>query len=130
MTPVNDGVNRTVFIVDDEPDVREVMEDFLTEHGYHVEQAAYGMEALEKIALMNPKPKLILLDVMMPYMDGFEVLYRIRQNPKTALIPVVMLTAKGETTTIMRAQELRADDFISKPFDIPEFLRMVAKYVS
>ena len=129
MTPVNDGVNRTVFIVDDEPDVREVMEDFLTEHGYHVEQAAYGMEALEKIALMNPKPKLVLLDVMMPYMDGFEVLYRIRQNPKTANIPVVMLTAKGDTTAIMRAQELRADDFISKPFDIPDFLRIVAKYV-
>lgn len=124
---ISDGVSRIIFLVDDEPDVREVMREYLEDHGFQIEQAAFGEEALKKLETL--RPHLILLDVVMPNMDGLEVLARIRQNPKTAKIPVVMLTAKGNTRVIMKAQELQADDFMTKPFDSEEFLGMINKYI-
>ena len=104
----------TIIIVDDEPGVIEIVEANLEPKGYRVLSANTGQEALEKIR--KAKPDLVVLDVMMPEMDGWEVLRRIEQDPKTAGLPVIMLTVKSGDEDILRALEAGAVEYITKPF--------------
>ncbi|NJN65962.1 MAG: response regulator [Chloroflexaceae bacterium] len=104
----------TVLIVDDEPTGRETMEALLIGHGYHLVFASNGPEALAQAVQLTPD--LILLDVMMPVMDGFEVCRRLRADPVLAEVPVVMVTALDDQESRLRGIEAGADDFISKPF--------------
>ncbi|MFN8458847.1 MAG: response regulator [Anaerolineae bacterium] len=107
--------DNTVLIVDDEEFGRETVGDLLIPQGFHLIFAANGPEALEKAAAFTPD--VILLDVMMPGMDGFEVCRRLRADPLLAEVPVIMVTALDDRASRLQGLESGADDFISKPFD-------------
>jgi CheY-like chemotaxis protein len=104
----------TVLIVDDEPVGRETMEALLVGRGYHLVFASNGSEALAQA--IHHAPDLILLDVMMPGMDGYEVCRRLRSDPLLAEVPIVMVTALDDQDSRLQGIEAGADDFISKPF--------------
>jgi putative two-component system response regulator len=104
-----------ILIVDDEPAGRFTLESILEEQGYQIELAESGLEALEKAYQLLPD--VILLDVMMPGMDGFEVCQRIRKDPVLAEIPILMLTALDDRKSFLRGLESGADDYITKPYD-------------
>ncbi|PYT04851.1 MAG: adenylate/guanylate cyclase domain-containing response regulator [Acidobacteria bacterium] len=105
----------SILVVDDLDENRELLSRRLARLGYSVEALAGGQEALETIALQTPD--LILLDILMPGLDGFEVLRRLKGNPLTQHIPVVMLSSADQTETAVRCIELGADDFLPKPFN-------------
>lgn len=111
-----------ILIVDDTPKNIKLLEAVLIPRGYALAAATSGPEALEKVA--SERPDLVLLDIVMPGMDGYEVCRRLREDPATHLLPVVMITASGEQEKI-KAIETGADDFIPKPFNQAELLARV-----
>lgn len=104
-----------VLIVDDEYIGRETLQSVLEGEGYELEMAENGLQAIEKAKELLPD--VILLDVMMPGMTGFEVCQRIRNDPQIAEIPIIILTALDDRESLLSALKAGADDFISKPFD-------------
>jgi two-component system cell cycle response regulator len=108
----------TILIVDDEPTGRQLLEDLLMPQGYDLVFACNGAEALAKAA--EAPPDLILLDVMMPDMDGFEVCRRLRANPALAEVAVIMLTALDDRDSRLCGLEAGADDFLTRPIDRAE----------
>lgn len=112
-----------VLIVEDEPDIRDLVVHHLKREGYQVSAAASGEEALRQVRAAPPD--LVLLDLMMPAMDGLEVCRRLRQDPATASLPIVMLTAKGDEVDRVLGLEFGADDYIVKPFSPKELLARV-----
>jgi response regulator RpfG family c-di-GMP phosphodiesterase len=107
--------NSTILIVDDHATGRAALEALLAREGYKLEQASNGLEALQKAAEIAPD--LMLLDVMMPDMDGFEVCRRVRNDERLADMPVIMVTALDDHESRIQGIEVGADDFIAKPFD-------------
>jgi putative two-component system response regulator len=105
----------TILIVDDEPAGRDTLEAILASEGYHLEMAENGFQALQKTRQLYPD--VILLDVMMPGMTGFEVCQTIRNDYKIAEIPIIIVTALDDRDALLRGLESGADDFITKPFD-------------
>ncbi len=114
---------QTILIVDDEQSWRLLLRQILEAHGYHVDQASDGEEALA-MALTSP-PALILLDRLMPGMDGLEVCGLLRRHGRTQDIPVVMLTVRGDTASKVSAFEAGADDYVTKPCDFDELLARI-----
>ena len=112
-----------ILVVDDQPQNIELLEAYLVPQGYEIVKAANGEEALEKLS--GNQIDLILLDVMMPGMDGFEVTRRVRQDDKTRLLPIILVTALRETEDRVKGIEAGCDDFISKPVDKMELLARV-----
>jgi DNA-binding response OmpR family regulator len=112
-----------ILIVDDTPANVRLFEAILTTHGYRARGVSSGFEALEVIRSDSP-PDLVLLDIQMPAMTGYEVCRRIRENEATAMLPVIMVTASGNEEKV-RALEAGADDFVSRPFDQSELLARV-----
>ncbi|EOU1109655.1 response regulator [Clostridium perfringens] len=115
--------NKKVLIVDDEEHIRELIKFNLKKEGYDIEVAINGVEALNIIREI--KFDLILLDLMLPEIDGLEVCKEIRRNEETSDIPVMMITAKGEEFDKVLGLELGADDYITKPFSIRELMARV-----
>ena len=113
-----------MLVADDEADLVDLIGYNLKRHGYEVRTAADGPAALES-ARRQP-PDLIVLDVMMPGLDGTEVCRRLKADPKTAKVPVVMLTARGEETDIVVGLTLGADDYVTKPFSMKVLLARLA----
>ncbi len=113
----------TILVVDDDPDIARFVEVNLRSAGYDVAVAADGEEALRKAGEM--RPDLVLLDVMMPRIDGFEVAQRLRRNPQTVNTSIIMLTAKALSTDKVLGLTAGADDYIIKPFDPIELLARV-----
>ncbi|MEM7028957.1 MAG: response regulator [Chloroflexota bacterium] len=107
--------NSTILIVDDESIGRETLHDMLINQGYTLDFASNGQECLEKAAKIQPD--VILLDVMMPEMDGFDVCRKLRQNEASAEVPVILVTALDDRQARLTGIEAGADDFISKPLD-------------
>jgi len=116
-------VSAKVLVVDDMPMNVKMLADILGFKGYQVVTAAGGNEALAKVEL--EKPDLVLLDVMMPDLDGYAVCRAIRANAKTAILPVVMVTALDPAQERVKGLEAGADDFLSKPINQPELLARV-----
>ncbi len=112
-----------ILAVDDQPHNLRLLVDLLNARGYEVVTAASGAEALEKIG--SERPDLVLLDVIMPNMSGYEVCKKIRENPATGVLPVVMITALDPAEERVKGLEAGADDFLSKPINQPELLARV-----
>jgi len=112
-----------VLIVEDEPDIRELVVHHLKREGYQVSAASSGEEALRQV--QAAPPDLVILDLMMPAMNGLEVCRRLRQDPVTASLPIVMLTAKGDEVDRVLGLEIGADDYVVKPFSPKELLARV-----
>ncbi len=115
-----------ILVVDDVPQNVRLLEAVLTSHGYSVTSASSGPEALEKVTA--EQPDLVLLDIQMPGMNGYEVCRRLRADPATQFLPVVMITS-SDTEVRVNALEADADDFITKPFDQQELLARVRSLV-
>jgi diguanylate cyclase (GGDEF)-like protein len=113
----------TILVVDDDPDIARFVEVNLRSAGYDVAVAADGQEALDKAQEL--RPDLVLLDVMMPRIDGFEVAQRMRKSPQTANTSIIMLTAKALSADKVTGLQSGADDYIIKPFDPIELLARV-----
>lgn len=107
-----------ILVVDDIADNREILEVRLTSRGYVVQTAVDGAQALERVK--NDPPHLVLCDVMMPVLDGFEVSRRIKADPQLPFIPVILVTARDSSEDVVAGLEAGADDYIAKPYHFPE----------
>ncbi len=116
-------MSERVLVADDDPDILTVVKVNLDLDGFEVDTAVDGEDALQK-ATANP-PDVIVLDIMMPRMDGLTALHRLRSQAATASIPIILLTARGLPEDRVRGLELGADDYITKPFDITELAARV-----
>ena len=116
-----------ILVIDDEPEVVELLKKRLERVGYQVITATDGMGGFKKAC--EQKPDLILLDIIMPEVDGLTVLRRLRAEEATCEIPVIMVTAKGRTDSMFEAQRYRATDYIIKPFQWSELLRFIKRYL-
>ena len=122
-----DVVGKKVLVVDDEKFVRELIKIKLGRSGLVVFEAANGLEAIE--IAQTQKPDMILLDVMMPKMNGFEACEKLKTNPTTARIPIVMLTARGEPANHEKGISLGATDYMSKPFSPQKLAELVIEII-
>ncbi len=118
---------KKILIIEDEPDISDYLFETLAISGYEARQAYDGIEALEKIK--EEKPALVLLDVMMPRLDGFEVCRRIRANKETSSIRVIFITAKGSLEEKLEGFNAGADDFLVKPFSSSELLARIEAHL-
>ena len=114
-----DGI-ASILVIDDNP---KFLKDALPMYGYDVDIAEDGIEGLKKLA--DKSFDIILLDVMMPNMDGWDTLKAIRKNPKTEHIPVIMITAVSEDQKVVSGLKIGADDYIVKPFILPNLLARI-----
>ena len=105
---------KTIMVVDDNPDIITIVKTILEGRGYSVFSASSGLELLNMLS--DHKPDLIILDIMMPEMDGLEVLTRLKSKSETATIPVILLTAKVQYEDVLGGYKLGADYYITKPF--------------
>lgn len=119
-----------ILVIEDQEDVRENIVELLELSNYEVSSAPNGKEGIKKA--LNAPPNLILCDIMMPEMDGYEVLYLLSKNPTTASLPFIFLTAKAEKADFRKGMNMGADDYITKPFEEMELLgaieRRIKKY--
>ncbi|MEE9144029.1 MAG: response regulator [Candidatus Binatia bacterium] len=104
----------TIMVIDDQPDILDIVKTILERSGYVVQVADSGMEAFS--LLEEKKPDLIILDIMMPQMDGWKVLKQLKGNADYSSIPVILITAKIQQENMVRGYEMGADYFIPKPF--------------
>ena len=107
-------MRKKILIVEDEESLLKLESILLTSSGYHVEGVTNGTAALQ--AVFERSPDLVLLDVMLPELDGFEVCRQIKNHPKTRHIPVIMLTARKNPEDLSHAKQVGADHYITKPF--------------
>lgn len=106
--------HKKILIVEDEQDILQLVRHYLEKEGFRPVTAMSGLEALKKVK--EDKPDLVVLDLMLPEMDGLEVCKRLRSVPDTAMLPILMLTAKAEESDTIVGLELGADDYVTKPF--------------
>jgi DNA-binding response OmpR family regulator len=114
---------QTILVAEDQQHIRSLIEYKLRNAGYTVIGVEDGVAALQQA--QNLKPQLILLDVMMPLMTGFEVLAALKQNDETRTIPVLLVTAQSKEDEVLKGLELGADDYITKPFSPNELAARV-----
>ncbi len=123
MKRMDEGNGKSILVVDDDRNLRKIIQTNLELAGYDVSSAASGDEALR--ILDGMQPDLVVLDVMMPAMDGYEVARRIRRHPSNTHVPIIMLTAKGEVEDKIAGFDAGADDYMTKPFGPQELLARV-----
>ena len=117
------GVATDVLVVEDEPDIRSLIVHHLERDGFRCRTAASGGEALARVR--SAPPDLVVLDLMLPGMDGLEVCRRLRGDPATAALPIIMLTAKADEIDRVVGLEMGADDYLAKPFSTKELVARV-----
>lgn len=116
----------TILLADDEEDIKAILQMFLESNGYKVLTAFDGLDALQQIK--DTLPDLVLMDIMMPVVDGIEVTRQIKADDATKHIPVIMLTAAAQSVMVERAMEAGAADYVAKPFE-PEKLQATIEKV-
>lgn len=109
---------QSVLIVEDDDDLAAILRFLFERYGLAVERIADGRAAMERLA--SPAPHLVLLDIMLPYIDGMELIQRLRDSPGWSAVPLVVLSARAREADIVRALELGADDYVLKPFQPDE----------
>jgi CheY-like chemotaxis protein len=114
---------KIVLVIDDDPTMIEMVKDFLESHGYHVIPARNGQEALGKAEIS--KPDVLIVDVMMPGMDGYETCRHLKQDARLSGVPIIMFTAGTDPKFHERAFAAGADFCLAKPFEIDRFLNVV-----
>ena len=119
-------MNKVIMVVDDEPDILLTVEQMLQMSGYNVIKAKDGIECINTLNDLSTNPDLVLLDIMMPDLSGWDVAAKIKENPKWKEIPIVFLTAKGDTMSVGMGN-LAAEDYIVKPFDVKDLKERVDK---
>lgn len=112
---------KTILIADDAEEVRRFVEIILGKEGFNVIEAENGEEAVEQA--VEKQPDLVLMDIMMPEMDGIQATAKIKNHPKTAHIPVVMLTALLDSDVVLQSYDYGADHYIDKPLDKSKILK-------
>jgi DNA-binding response OmpR family regulator len=112
-----------VLVIDDEPEITDIVETFLTESGYTVAVENTATDAVQKA--LDFKPDVILLDIMMPQMDGYDVCQQLKGDPKLANVPVIFLTGKDRSDDMGRSFKAGGDMFIKKPFSCERLLEIV-----
>ena len=112
-----------ILVVEDEPKLAQLLADYLHAAGFEVECLDNGLTALDR--LRAAPPDLMLLDLMLPGLDGLEVCRQLKKDPKTAGVPILMVTAKDEESDVVAGLELGADDYIVKPFRMKELVARV-----
>lgn len=117
------GFKRTIVVVDDDRDIRMILRANLEEEGYAVLEASGGREALEVIR--GSDPDLVVLDIMMPEVDGYDVLQELRSTPDYADLPVVLLTARRQESDVWEGWSAGADYYITKPFKMDELIKFI-----
>jgi DNA-binding response OmpR family regulator len=117
------GRTPTILVADDEEDLRELVAYRLTRSGYEVVAAVDGQEALE--LAREQRPDLMVLDVMMPRLDGYELTRRVRAEDSLRSVPVILLTARSQESDVSRGFEVGADDYLRKPFSPDELVARV-----
>jgi two-component system, OmpR family, alkaline phosphatase synthesis response regulator PhoP len=117
-----------ILVCDDERHIVRLIQVNLERQGWEVVTAYDGKEGLEKIR--SEKPNLVVLDVMMPYMDGFEVLKSLRREPETEQLPVIMLTAKAQDKDVFEGYHYGADMYLTKPFNPMELVTFVKRIIA
>ena len=113
----------TILVADDEEDLRELVSYRLSRSGYEVVEAVDGQEALELAT--ERTPDLMVLDVMMPRLDGYELTRRVREQDSLRSVPVILLTARSQETDVSRGFDVGADDYLKKPFNPDELVARV-----
>ena len=122
------GVERTVLVVDDDPVIVRLLEVNFEMEGFAVRTAADGLEGLESAKAQHPD--VIVSDVMMPRMDGLQLVNELKADPATASIPVILLSAKAQADDVRAGIEAGADDYVTKPFEPLDLLDRVVKLIS
>ncbi len=117
-----------ILIVEDEESLLKLESILLTSKGYEVRGVSNGQEALDAVA--EEKPDLVLLDIMLPEIDGFEVCQRIKDDPETRDIPVIMLTAKKSREDMARGEKVGADWYITKPFKSVMVIETIQRFLA
>ncbi len=130
MTTLQEQQPAVILVVDDKPENIGVLFDFLSEHNFEVLVARDGENAIELLEYADPLPDLVLLDVMMPGMDGFETCVQIKTNVKTQTIPIVFMTALSDTVDKVRGLTLGAVDYITKPIQQDEVLARINTHLT
>lgn len=118
-------MSKKILAVDDEKHIVRLVQINLEKEGYEVVTASTGREALEQVAAQHPD--LIVMDVMMPEMDGFEALKKLKEDVATASIPVIMLTARAQDADVFRGWQSGADLYLTKPFNPQELITFVKR---
>ena len=116
-----------IYIVDDEPLITRLAQINLERAGYTVQMANNGMEALEALQSKLVQPDLILMDVMMPYMNGFELTYNLQADAELSKIPIIIMTARSRDEDILMGQELGAKHYLMKPIKPSDLVSMVTQ---
>jgi DNA-binding response OmpR family regulator len=117
----------TILVVDDDEDLLKALDFYLSQSNYHIIQAKNGAEAVTKVYELQPD--LVLLDIMMPNLDGLTACRGIKSMEETKEIPIIMLTAKGDVETIKAAFKAGANDYVVKPFAIEQILQKMEEFL-
>ncbi len=124
LEPPEHPLRGRILIADDEPHIRRVLSTLLESSSFQVDEASNGREALDRVASDTPYD-FVLLDLMMPFASGLDVLQKIRDDPRRSSTPVIILTAKGQDTDRENAFVRGADDFLTKPFSPKKLLARI-----
>jgi len=127
LVAVENQSQRKAFVVEDDQIIVTILEHLLTRRGYAVEIARDGRQATPSIDATETAPELVLLDVMLPYVDGFELIRKIREHATWSQVPIIMLTAKSTEQHIVRALDNGANDYVVKPFRPGELMARIRR---
>lgn len=121
--------DNSIMLVEDDKVVAKLLTHILTQHGFRVEIAADGRQAIKNLD-DEKLPKLVLLDIILPFADGFEVLSQIRSRKGWEKVPIIMLTSKTQELSVVRAFEGGANDYLTKPFQVGELMVRINRFLN